>query len=322
MRSVKLILGALLLGACGGPLPNGKEGVLSFQASPDVIRSADYAVLIRHSWSGSNGALGLEATYDYDFTGTQVETTTTGGLSVVSTGFDRMSDRDLRIRLRCGGEHGKKEQLRVRIHSGWQTHYEDAFDITCWEPNEVTFESTGPWISQATFYGKMKAAFIGEQGRVDLSRQGLDTYYIELPDPEGRLGYAERRGPDQQQNLGQLIFETKTPGSNAELLLGERRILLPVEVLADEAWNLRVELVSSGEQRHPNPGKAHTLQGSAVLPNGSTVRQLDDCRWKVQSGEADIPTYAGCYVTAVTHGRPAVVCAQTRGKETCLNLSP
>jgi len=322
LRTLTLILGVLLLGACGGPLPNGKKGVLSFHAAPDVIRSADYSVVIPHRWSQGNGPLGLESEYEYDFTGTELEATTTGGLSVLSTGFDEMSQRDFRIRLRCGGEHGKKEELRVRIHSGWQTHYEDAFDITCWEPNEVTFEETEPWITHSTFYGKMQMAFIGEQGRVDLSRQFLDEYYIELPDPEGRFGYAERRGPDRQQYLHQLIFETRTPGSNVELLLGEHRITFPVKVIPDEAWNLKVELVSSGDVQFPTRGTAYTLRGSAVLPNGDTVRALDDCRWVLKSGTADLPTYESCYVTATTHGSSAVVCAQTRGKEACLTLSP
>jgi hypothetical protein len=315
-----LILGVLLLGACGGPLPNGKKGVLAFNAPPDVIRSADYAVLIPHQWRGSNG--GLDSEYEYDFQGKEVEATGTGGLSVLSTSFDLLSERDFRIRVRCGGEHGKKEELRVRIHSGWQTHYEDAFDITCWEPNEMTFEGAGPWITGSKFIGKMQVAFVSEQGRVDLSRQFRDEYYIDLPDPEGRLGYLKepRHGPDRPQYLHQLWLETQTPGTNAELLLGERRITFPVEVLPDEAWNLKVELVSSGEVRFPIEGKAHTLRGSAVLPNGDTVRSLNDCRWVVKSGGADVPTYESCYITAVTHGLSSVVCAQTRGKEVCLTL--
>lgn len=319
MRSAVLILIVLLLGACGGPLPNGKQGVLFFQAPPDIIRSADYAITLPSHWYAGNGVLGFGVDYKYDFRGTELETSTTGGLSVLSTSLEV----DYRIRLRCGGEHGKREELRVRIHSGGQTHYEDAFDITCWEPNELTFEGQGPWIAHSLFEGKLGAAFTSEQGRLELTGAYRNqSYYVELADPEGLLGYLELGVPDKPHFLSQLLFRTRGPGSNAELLLGERRITFPLEVLPDEAWQLQTKLLRSFEQAIPSRGKLHEVEASAHLPNGTPVKTLDDCKWVVRDGVAEgLPTY-GCRISATTRGSSATVCAQTRGKESCLTLPP
>jgi len=320
LRSLTLILGLLLLGACGGKLPNGKEEILHFRTPTDLLRSADYAVVVPSHWYGGKGPLDVSYDYDYDFKDTELEATTTGGLSVVSIS---QVDGDYLLRLRCGAEHGQAGELRVRIKSGRQTRYADAIDLTCWEPDEVTFQTTSPWVTQAEFFGSLKLAFTGGPTRLDLTPQHLDRYFVEFVDPNGPLGFRERPGPHSPQNLNQLLFKTQTAGPTADILLGERRMTLPVEVVADTAWQLRVKLVSTEEVTWPTRRKRHSLSAYAVLPGEKPAMGLTDCLWAVKSGGAsEVPTYKTCSAFAYTEGVSGVVCAKTRGKESCVTLPP
>ena len=134
-----VVLGSLLGCINSDPgNPNGKLGVLFFyeEASRIGVGLSEQILLPNHVvLGGGPKSTDRTKTFDYDFTGTTLDATGANGLAALGA---TLGDTGWALQIRCDAPANVPSELHVRVMVGATARYEDAYDVTCRGPGQLS----------------------------------------------------------------------------------------------------------------------------------------------------------------------------------------
>jgi hypothetical protein len=258
--------------------PNGKREELFINASPRMARHLENVISLpgQQTFEPKPFSLKRPRTFTYDFKGTRLDIQAKGidilGTELVPSGGARSS---WRVRIRCQAPHGQPTEFSVRVMDGDEVQYEDAIDITCWEPEELkltltrpSFAAKGP--SRRMLQGGPIEVLASLYGTTSTGRAQLSGSGLEVVEPSGSFRLIVVN-PFDAWLTTRLVFRAEGPGKEPLLRAGPVTARVPIEVVPNEGWTL--DAWTEYGKRVPG-----TLQfaGHARFPDGVIAVGLDD----------------------------------------------
>ena len=312
-----------VLAGCGEPRGTGKLEALYVHPPAPVASGLVASVRIDdlRTWPEYSDPVDAERVERWDFQGTTLDIQAPEGFEFESTLEEVRSSYltgGYRLRARCDAEPGIAHEVRVRVMAKGKVRYEDAFDITCYEPTRLELqEVTHPYAAPAQpgvgryFVGGAIEASIALFADTPWGEQRLGGERLVLTDSRGilRMGASQRH---PQRATGE-ILEVVAAGVEPELSYRGASLRLPMEAVRDEGWRLEL----GTWQGPPGMGYAErTLDAIARGSDGSELRGLQRCVWATEVAGVETQD-AGCRLHL--WGAPAVsdVCVKAYGRTTC-----
>jgi len=318
--ALSLTLAALC--GCSDAEPNGKNGVLYFNTPPHpMARHLENELLLPEHVTIYSGNIELPATFSYDFSGTTLDVQVAEGLEVLGTSFEPSRDGSTqvwRIRIRCQTPHGERTELAVRVMDGKRVRYEDAYDISCWEPETLS-------VSLPNVFGQSDktptTVLQGGRFLANVRVMGMTTggYQEQLSgtgvavgEPQGPVSIIEpsRTLPDG------FVFRAERLGKQPLLKAGPLTAPMPLEVVPNEGWSLRTwtsYTTSSGRGLLLFTGYAELSDGrlAAGLHEACTATHTP------QGGELSLEPYSECTGRVMNASATGELCIEAFGRKGC-----
>jgi len=318
-----LSLWVAVLAGCGEPRGTGKLGELYIQPLGAVAAGLYTTVHIddQRTWPEHSDSVDADRVERWDFEGTTLEIQAPAGFDFETT-LKEAPASDMtggyRLRTRCDAEPGSAHEVGVRVMAEGEVRYEDAFELTCYEPTRLELlELVHPYtvpdqpgVGRYFVGGAIEAdiALFADTPRGELRVGGEG---LELTESHGIL----RMGEPQHQPLRVtgLILEIAAAGVGPELSYRGASLRLPMEAVHEEGWRLEL-----GTWQGPPGGDyaSRTLDAIARSSDGSELRGLQRCAWTTEVIGIDTQD-SGCRLHL--WGPPAVsdVCVTVYGRTTC-----
>lgn len=238
-----LILASLLsLAACPASSldPNGKNHQLFFFGHLGMLSRHLEQSLVIPTRVTHKDLLWPEETRTFDFSGTTLEVSGTGIESPTAT---LNADGDYEIRFRCMTPSGQPTELAVRVMAGSSVRYADAIDITCYEPEVLEAQVPSMYAVQDP-----SAVVLGGQFKLYASVGAVvgDFSYPQTLEGTG-FGFADA-GPmslvsetSAHNILGEeMVLRAERLGRDPVLAVGPLQAVVPMEVVPDGDWTLKL----------------------------------------------------------------------------------
>ena len=314
-----------LLAGCGEPRGTGKHGELYIRLPPSEV-AAGLTAAIRiddlRTWPENADPVEGGRVERWDLKGTTLEVQAPAGFDFEISFKEAAVSYAVggyRLLTRCDAEPGIAHEIRVRVMAEGKVRYEDAFELTCYEPTrlelrelEHPYAAPGePGVGRYFVGGAIEATVLlyadTPQGVLPVSGGGLV-----LTDSKGILRMGEPQHPSIR-NAG-TILDVAAPGFGPELAYRGASLRLSMEAVRDDGWSLEL-----GAWQGPPPEQGYAqrfLDAIARGSDGSELRGLQRCFWTTQElgvGNQD----AGCRLRL--WGAPATsdVCVTAYGRTTC-----
>jgi hypothetical protein len=309
------------LTGCGEARGTGKEGELYIRKQGIELASGLFTTIRiddLRTWPENNDPLEAERVERWDFAGTTLRVLAPAGfdfeITRVEAPFEGVPG-GYRLRTRCDGEPGVAHEVRVQVMSSERIRYEDAFELTCFEPTRLDlvelrhpYAAPGqPGVGRYFVGGAIEADILlyadTPQGEKAVGGEGL-----ELTDSRGLLRMGAPQ-PKLRRNTGS-ILEIVAPGTGPELSYRGASLRLPMEAVQDEGWRLEL-----GAWQIPDDWE-RTLDAIARGSDGSVLLGLQSCVW--QTGLTQPETQDdGCRLHLWGGQNPPKVCVTAYGRTAC-----
>ncbi len=314
-----------VLAGCGESRGTGKHGELYIRL-PRVAIAAGLTATIRiddlRTWPENGDLVDAERVERWNFKDTMLEVHAPAGFDFEITFREAAYSYwagGYELRTRCDAEPGIAHEIRVRMMAEGKARYEDAFELTCYEPTRLELRElehpyaapSEPGVGRYFVGGEIEAEVLlsadTPQGVVPVSGGGLV-----LTDSQGILRMGE---PEEQsiRNTG-FILEVIAPGVGPKISYRGASLRLPMEAVRDDGWRLEL-----GTWQGPPPEQGYAerfLDAIARGSDGSELRGLQRCFWTTQQTGVGILD-AGCRLRLWGAPASSNVCVTAYGRTTC-----
>ena len=308
------------LSGCADGEPNGKNGVLYFNTPPyPMARHLENSILLPEQVTTYSGNIEFPKTLSYDFSGTTLDVKVAEGIEILGTSFEASQEtRFWRIRIRCQTPHGERTELSVRVMDGKRVRYEDAYDISCWEPETLSVTLPNVFgLSSKTpttvLQGGRFFANVRVMGKATGSYQEqLSGTGVAVVDPQGPVSMGE---PGRLLS-DEFVFRAERLGKQPLLKAGPLTAPMPLEVVPNEGWSLR-----TWTSYTTSSGRGLLLfTGYAELPDGRLAAGLHEACTAThtpQGGELSLEQYSECTGRVMNASATGELCLEAFGRKGC-----
>jgi len=229
---------------------------------------------------------------------------------------------DFVIQFRCAAPVGQTQRVGVKVVAGDEVRYEDSFNVTCMEVRSATATpvAPNPWGRELTGKGYV----VGGLVHVSFELRGNTFELLSgsgVPPADSLL--VTHGLPDPWRKTQ--AYRVAAPGQSPALQIGALREELPITLVDDEAWTLKIE-----RQRSPfgGPDSEGVIDFFAwpVTAGGDQLDGLDLCRWTAHSAAGSVELLdATCDLRAfaTNPGTGAAItrmCVSSLGRTACEEL--
>jgi hypothetical protein len=310
--STRLALLLMLTGlcACANGSPNGKNEVLFILTPGAMSRHLENSILIPgHMTIYSGKMLEFPRTFSFDLSGTTLDIKAAEGIEILEKRLEKSQDGHLlwRVRIRCQTASGERTEFAVRVMDDKRARYEDAIDISCWEPEKLL--ATLPYLHgqpgktpKTVLQGGDFIADVRLLGTVrDNPNETLSGTGVEVVDPQGPIRLVEQ-SPIWAEKF---VFRAERLGKEPLLKAGPLTAPVPIEVVPNDGWSLRARttffgssgggglLVFSGYAEHSDGGISAGLHEVCTFSMTPPVGKLEEDRHNECSGKVSDAPDAG-----------------------------
>jgi len=231
---------------------------------------------------------------------------------------------DFVIQFRCSAPVGQMQRVPVKVVAGDEVRYEDSFNVTCHEVRSAnaTPVAANPWGRGLTGNGYI----VGGLVHVSFELRGSA---FELLGGSGVLPADSLLVAEGQPDVwrGTQAYRVAAPGQSPALQIGPIREELPITLLGDDAWQLKLEKEASRYAHHPSEGTGvFDFRAWPVNAEGDKLDGLDGaaaCQWTAHTGSGSIELLdRTCDLLAFatnpgTGGAITRMCVTTLGRTAC-----